>query len=548
MNLYLRYQLTFLIYILTSLSITSTRANKIKWFAYCYFEIDTSLVIDTLSCGKCIDVFNDEAESAPLVDNDSRPRVRRHVFANQTTTTMNSTDSGEYGSNSTSTSSLPLMLNSSLHVSNLKKSVQLSSEDFCSYFESHPNLHKREHEIKHIEQTDIYVIPLIPVLTLDWYHLDLLYLIEKNEIVTNLDHTNLTQLSHLADRLRTVELVNFGIESINHNAFRKFPNLKVLRLGKNNLNSVELSSFLTNYDYDDSSAASSSSVETTLDDDDKHDSHKWSKLIELDLSFNRLASIRLENFAYLHHLRTLNLSDNMLRQFDLHFLSVVTPHLQVLDLSNNQIKQLQLVDNHVHFTTSGVSLVSNLILNELVYLNLDRNYLSRLDVLFALNMNLINDSRFCNNMTNTAAAAPTSTRRPLLDLKINNNKWKCDCRAYELVESIIRALAAEYDAAGTTKRHKSSNESCYLTHLIRENYFMFINLADFRQHLYCFNRKASYLWTYWYRNNCLKSGTDEMIEWVKNSTNSSKLQMDDQSTSNLIIYFFFWIIIEHFFG
>lgn len=123
----------------------------------------------------------------------------------------------------------------------------------------------------------------MPVLTHNWFHFDLFYLIEKNQITTNLQ--NFSLFSKIPEYLKQIELTDFGIESIDSNAFKNFPNLKILKLSQNSLSSIDLGSFSLGDQSDFSSE--SSSLEDNL---------KNSNLIELDLSFNKILNLKFENF------------------------------------------------------------------------------------------------------------------------------------------------------------------------------------------------------------------------------------------------------------
>ena len=297
----------------------------------------------------------------------------------------------------------------------------------------------------------------------------------------------------------------------------------MIRLRNNNLNTVELSSFVT--------PSEDQSNQTDDEDDEIEESTKMSgekssaessernkrqsfrnkesdgKLIELDLSSNKLYNIKLENFVYLKSLRVLNLSNNYLRHFDLQFLSIVTPHLQVLDLSGNQIKRLRVIDNRVYFSSpssisslindnSYISLVTNLILNELVFLNLENNALDHLDQLYSISFALVDDQRFCNLSNSISSMSTTANQRPILSINIRNNRWKCDCRTFELIDSLRQILTS----SNTTE---NANNSCYLNYLFRVNSFIFANLINFTQNnVTCFSKKLPHSWPVWYQDKC----------------------------------------------
>lgn len=331
-------------------------------------------------------------------------------------------------------------------------------------------------------------------------------------------------------------------------------------MNNNNLNTVELSSFLTSSDEpatntdndgseDDESEENSEQASSSSSSSSDSESSEGlltrrptvqneARLVELDLSSNKLYNIKLENFIYLKSLRVLNLSNNFIRHFDLHFLSVVTPHLQVLDLSNNQIKRLKVVDHNLYFSSpsllgaessppSYISLVTNLILNELVSLNLERNALSQLDHLFSISFSLINDSRFCNLSNSVSMTNSLANQRPTLAMNIRNNRWKCDCRTFELVESLQNIILSNYSNSSA-----ESGYSCYLNYLAKENHFLFANLLNFTSQtdLSCYRKRSSFSWSTWYQEKCSNLSSESSSSLFK-LLNQSIIQVNSTRTN-----------------
>ena len=116
-----------------------------------------------------------------------------------------------------------------------------------------------------------------------------------------------------------------------------------------------------------------------------------SGLVELDLSFNQIASIRMESEAVLKDLRVFNLSNNYLEAFDLRFFGIIAAQLERLDLANNYLKRFQIFNNYLIAkslkTATGnkpYSLVKNLIAGNLVELNLNDNYIYDFNELFSI--------------------------------------------------------------------------------------------------------------------------------------------------------------------
>lgn len=208
--------------------------TKLKWFAYCHFlrGLDN---IEMLSCGKCL-IHNEMNKLNPRLISNS----------------------------------------------------QINSK-YCSYYFKQLNKHHQ-----HLLNNDEEEISLIPNLSLTWFQ-DLLYLIEKKEISTNLD-VSFVSVFHL----KIIELVNFGIESISLNAFKQFKNLRILNLSYNSINAIELSLFNLN-----------------------------TNLIELDLSFNKISNLKQELNSSLTSLRLLNFSSNYFSEFNFDFISKTCSKLQM---------------------------------------------------------------------------------------------------------------------------------------------------------------------------------------------------------------------------
>lgn len=195
--------------------------KKIKWFAYCYFENDANRVVDSLSCGKCIEDLSSAHENEPDSPFNHRKGIRFRRDLNDT-----------IGTNSTKIETIEIENNSTIDESKNqtarlgKKSQSHESNSYCSYFKANFDSSLNQHEsIRLSNEREINVIPLLPDLTHDWYNFDLLYLIEKNDVSTNLD--NLTYFSRIPQTLKKIELIDFGIESIKYNAFKNFPKLQV---------------------------------------------------------------------------------------------------------------------------------------------------------------------------------------------------------------------------------------------------------------------------------------------------------------------------------
>lgn len=313
------------------------------------------------------------------------------------------------------------------------------NEYYCSFYEKN-TFSKREHFVDSLEES----VPLLPYLDTDWLTEHLGFLIERKEIATNLNSS--ISLINLIDQLKIIEIINFGIEAIDSKAFSKFKSLKILRLPNNDLTAFNFASFTQS---------------------DANEPEFRSNLIELDLSLNKLSKIKIENFMYLNNLRVLNLSCNFISIFDLHLINVISPHLQVLDLSDNYLKKFKLIENSIYFSSknknlSTISLVSNLILNEIMYLDLSKNLLTNLAYLFSINLSSFNDTKYCNLPVKSKLKL-VRKQRPIIYVNLDKNNWQCDCLSYEFVTSVQSSPSL------------IQSNSCYLNFLINENSNLFKN-------------------------------------------------------------------------
>jgi hypothetical protein len=357
--------------------------GKVKWFAYCHFDAaKDSFLIESLKCDKCYTFYNELNEKIQIIYDEfeidahglKKKRKKRNAF----------------------------------YVNNI-------NDNYCSYYESNSKFNKHFHWIITNESNEQEEIPLIPYLNEDWLSNELAYLIDKKEVLTNLDDFH-SFVSELDKNLKSIELDNFGIESIHKNAFSKFSNLKKLKLSYNNFHDLDLSSLLTSLNYEDTATGGGVGG-----------GGKISTIEDLDLSYNKLSNIKLENSIYLTNLNILNMSNNLLRNFDLNFIKVIMPNLKTIDLSFNSVKRFQLLDNRVYSiigqesfkkiplsdflsnvqnvnkkATVSFELESELNLKKLSYLNLNGNNLFNFVDLISLNSVFLNDTRFCdlnNNKT-----------------------------------------------------------------------------------------------------------------------------------------------------
>ena len=413
-------------------------------------------------------------------------------------------------------------------------SSKSSSGRFCSYFSSSLN--------QTAQFTSNY--SLLSSLEHDWFHKNLLQLINNKQIATNLVNSTNKSFNKISDTLKIIDLTDFGIESISQNAFKRFINLRSLKLSNNNLSTIELSSFSFDIDYYLNSTLSRNenfSI-TTI-----NNSNNKSQLIELDLSMNRIGNVKIENFMYLNNLKVLNLSQNELKNFDLKFISIISPKLQVLDLSYNHLKQFKILDDQDRYYLANESenlinnkkVVSfpNTILDDLIYLNLYGNMLTDFAQLFSIDMDSLEDNSYCLNEQDMSSSKNYYKRQLKYKLNINknqpininikNNTWSCDCKTYELLFSIIN-LQSKLDnifSSSNNNDHLSQSlikytKTCYLDLFVNENNFIFNNLMFYLNiynifDLNCYSNmttndnKTMKNWFMWYNLKCINKTIQE---------------------------------------
>ena len=376
----------------------------------------------------------------------------------------------------------------------------LNSTNYCSSFEG---LYTEKN------------MSLMRNLTENWFHDDLPDLIEHKQIQSNIFDSKM--FDEIGSNLVTIELINMDIETIAANAFKRFVALKILNLSRNKLKQIELTTF--------------SHVLSNV---------RGSNLIEIDLSYNELTQIKMENLAYLEQLRVFNVSNNLLDRFDLRFFTIIAPRLQRLDLSSNYLKEFKLFNNYLLVksiqqltVTNSYSLMKNLIAPNLIYLNLDHNYLHEFVDLFSINKNLLGDEQFCilNQIKNE------NTR---LNLSVRHNAWTCDCDIFEMILAIAFMLN-ENELNEPIYLASKYTQSCYLNNLIHLNSYLFknflANIGDLSD-MQCVDKNASRSWLTFLRKSCSRDTFLESLTTLKsNSTSTTKQAVlkYDMSSS------FYWV-------
>jgi hypothetical protein len=517
---------------------STSAAKKLKWFAYCHFGVNSSTFrIEHVKCDKCYTFLNDLDNVVITGDFYSQNiPIEKYSAHKEANTEYDDYTGGD-----------------------MARKGRFLDDDICSFYENEPKYNRHFHWINSEQEEDEDEPALIPVLTEQWFDADLLRLIEKNQVLTNLNSEDLNLIHNLPPNLISIELTNFGIEQIGHNAFNRFSRLKKLKMSYNNFHSLDMSHLFA------PAMGFSPSVPPTEKELEQYGS---SDLEELDCSYNKLASINLENSVYLNKLKVLNLSNNLLKTFDLHFTSIVMPNLKRLDLSFNLLKKLPILNNYVHISdnsnvkiephglTSSPSfapsqstfqreeklffeLMSDKVLPDMASLNLNGNNLNNFADLFSISAAFLEDNRFCGSNVNSSAKIDASKSKSTSSFKlnVNNNRWKCDCKSFEVI-SAIKSSIGEKNALNSDQKENDlfiySSEkfarSCYLTTLVSQNTEVFEAFFDM---LNMRTLKCSYLnanemsdktnWPFWYYQNCVNQTDKESIKniaelFIQNTT------------------------------
>ena len=100
-----------------------------------------------------------------------------------------------------------------------------------------------------------------------------------------------------------------------------------------------------------------------------------------------------------------------------------------------------------------------------------------------------------------------------LHLKLKNNTWKCDCKTFELLFSIVKQTSnLTLNENSSLNDIKQLKDSCYLNYFLKQNSFVKRNIIQnfyFITNLTCFiktninTKKNALNWSIWYNHNCL---------------------------------------------
>jgi len=125
-----------------------------------------------------------------------------------------------------------------------------------------------------------------------------------------------------------------------------------------------------------------------------------------------------------------------------------------------------------------------------------------------------------------------------LHLKLKNNTWKCNCKTFELIFSIVKpASNLTMNDSSSLDETDQLKESCYLNYFLKQNSFIKKSIMEnfySINNLTCFiktniNVKNNSLnWLYWYNHNCLQSNLTNLTNYL----NSTTIRLESSLTSS----------------
>jgi hypothetical protein len=170
--------------------------------------------------------------------------------------------------------------------------------------------------------------------------------------------------------------------------------------------------------------------------------------------------------------------------------------------------------------------------------------------IFSLKFQYLSDKRFCdmNSFDIQPASLILNNSQNLnqsisqtLHLKIKNNTWKCDCKTFELIFSIVnQSSSLAINESESLNSFSQLKNSCYLNYFLKQNSFIRKNIIqNFKMisNLTCFTntnintKKNGLNWSIWYNRNCLKSNQTFFF----NSTPINSLETSFQSSNKPVI-------------
>lgn len=371
-------------------------SRRVKWLSYCHFDIGKqSFLIESLRCDKCYTFYEDDDDDNELIQEDMMTVYDDYVAQESLESYLLNRTQYDY------------------IIARHHERTSLTEMNICKYYESKSAVVFKKWHHEYQTEREETEPPLLPIVSKEWFDLDLLYLIKKGEILTNLNEMDLNYFADLAKNIKSVELINLGIDKVEPDAFVKFESLKRLRISYNNLHYLNISSLFAKTEIYMSKV-------------------RESRLEEIELSYNKLTNIFLDSSVYFSSLKVLNVSNNLMKSFDPSLTATVMPSLKQLDLSFNLIKKFPLFKNYLiaasslvsssivnHITSTEaefnktasnklvkdrikIKIKSSVVLHTLNLLNLNGNNLYSFADLFSLNLMLINDSRFDCDLKNSS--------------------------------------------------------------------------------------------------------------------------------------------------
>jgi Leucine-rich repeat (LRR) protein len=167
------------------------------------------------------------------------------------------------------------------------------------------------------ENSDQEFIQNVTQLKRDYVLKEIVELYLENKLIKNISNPNVKEM--LSNKLVSLSIGNCKVQSINKGIFNQMPNLKNMSLSRNEIDSIELNSFLNK--------------------------GFQSNILELYLSMNKLTKIKSGQFKGLINLEKLFTDKNEIQEIELNSFEDMNK-LILLNIQSNKIKVIQ--DNLLH--------------------------------------------------------------------------------------------------------------------------------------------------------------------------------------------------------
>ena len=166
------------------------------------------------------------------------------------------------------------------------------------------------------------------------------------------------------------------------------------------------------------------------------------------------------------------------------------------------------------------------------------NYLHDLSQLYTFDFKYLEDERFCNIQPTLLFNSSENSNHSIsqsLNLNLKNNAWKCSCKTFELINTILKKNEILNESS-------TFKNSCYLEYFLKQNSFINLHLST---NLTCFvktnihNKNSGIDWMLWYKENCYKKiDSSNFLKITSLSPNISTQMMEttlDSSSKSTIL-------------